>query len=368
MTKKSLRVLSCVPQQRYHFEDKLKWADQQIKKHKPDVLVLPQEYHGGIQHFFFQGQSTTEKVSYAPEEITDPYVALSRKRGVGITVGSLIDCPVLGQRRERIYIIDPNEGVTGYSDKMMLPAYDHIDAKGKTRVHPENTLENRAQAFNLMGSRVSILFCWEVYSSYIWHAISRAQPDFVVSMIKFGVRGWPQKEKINGESCVTGFGFGDDGGWVERLRMASKWDLAAPIVCSTNSWNLPKKCGALAGQILPFEEKAVTEGKWPHPARASTLWESSGKGDLTDDYVQLDQVDFLYWRYIRDHKFGLFGATGEWPSSEARAYTMNWKIKRMERKFVGLPKLAAAPNTGGRQHTNIEVKVDVSQGLLARRK
>ncbi len=366
----SLRIMSCVPSQRYHFKDKLAWAESQLKKHKPDVMVLPQEYHGGIQHFFFaESHQSTEKVAYEPSEIIDPYLKLARKYSAGITVGALIDDADLGERRERIYVIEP-DGMRGFVDKTMLPAYDHIDANGKTRVSPEWNLEHRAQAFPLMGARVSILFCWEVYSSYIWHAISRAQPDFVVSMIKFGVRGWPEKQKIDGESCVTGFGFGGDGGWLERLRMAAKWDIAAPIICSTNSWNLPKKVGAIAGQIMPLEEKDVTEGKWQRPARHSTLWVSEGKGILDEDHVQVDTVDFMYWRYIRDHKFALFNATGEWPSSEARQLTMNWKIKRMERKFVGLPKLAADPPTPRTTSatTKPQSKPQPGQGLLSRKR
>lgn len=350
MTKtKSLRVLSCVPQQRYTFTDKLAWVEAQIKAHKPDIFVAPQEYHGGIQTIFFADEMAKpahrgkqpEKVAYTPSEILEPYSALAKKYKVGITIGALIDDPETRQRRERIYVIDRGEGMTGYVDKMMLPAYDHINAHGKTRVFPEPLLEMRSWAFPLCGARVGVLFCWEVYSSFLWHAIARAQPDFVVSMIKFGVRGWPQKAKVNGESVVTGFGFGNDGGWIERLRMAAKWDLAAPIICSTNSWNLPKKAGALAGQILPWDEGAVTTGEWQRPARASTLWVSEGKGTLDADHVQVDTVDFLYWRHIRDHKFSLFEQTGEWPSGEARALTMNWKIKRMERAFAGLPKLAA---------------------------
>lgn len=336
--KKSLRILTCVPKQKYTFESKLDWVDEQATKHKPDVFVCPQEYHSGVQSLFFEGK-TNEKVSYTREEILDPYYELAKKHGMGITVGSLIDDPILQERRERIFVIDPVDGCTGFADKMTLPAYDHIDAKGRTRVSPELDMSLRAQAFPLLGARVSILFCWEVFSSFLWHAISRAQPDFVVSMIKFGVRGWPQKAKNDsGESIVTGFGFGDDGGWVERLQMASRWDLAAPIVCSTNSWDLPKKCGALAGVILPWEEKANKNG----PGRHSTLWESAGKGNLDADHVQVDELDFLYWRYVRDHKFSLNKATGgEWPSSEARKYTMSWKVRRMERQFVGLPKLVA---------------------------
>lgn len=336
--RKSLRVLSCVPKQLYHFEDKLDWVDKQARLHKPDLFVLPQEYHGGIQELFFD---TKTALAFPAATITDPYLELARTHNMGITVGALCDDPALGERRERIWVIDPEKGVTGFADKMTLPAYDHIDAKGRTRVYPEQDMNNRAQAFECMGARVSILFCWEVYSSFIWHAIARAQPDFTISMIKFGVCGWPQKAKDGeGQSIVTGFGFGKDGGWVERLRMAAKWDTAAPIVCSTNSWNLPKKCGALAGVILPWEEKE-TKGEYARPERRHTLWQSGGKGTLDEDHVQVDDIDFLYWRYIRDHKFSLNGATGEWPSSEARELTMNWKIKRMERAFVGLPKLMA---------------------------
>ncbi len=333
--RRSLRVLSCVPAQRFTLQSKLEWIDEQATLHKPDLFVTPQEYFGGIQQLFF---STTEPISYAPNDIIDPVLELAKKHDMAIATGALIDDPDLGERRERIYVIDPERGVTGYADKMTLPAYDHVDAKGKTMVYPETVLANRAQAFYAKGARVSILFCWEVFSSYIWHAIAQAQPDFVLSMIKFGVRGWPQKAKdeVTRESIVTGFGFGNDGGWTERLRMAAKWDIAAPIVCSTNSWNLPNKAGALAGVILPWAEKETEQ----RPARLDTLWMSEGKGIITE-HVRVDQVDFMYWRYIRDHKFTVAEMAGEWPSSEARNLTMSWKVRRMERKFLNLPKIAA---------------------------
>ena len=337
-----LRVLSCVPEQRTTFESKLAWIDEQAMKHRPDLFVTPQEYFGGIQQHFFE---TNEPVSYTAQELLEPIERLARKHNMGIATGGLIDDPELGERRERIYVVDPIEGMTGFADKVTLPAYDHVDAKGRTRVYPEYNIENRAKAFWVKGARVSILFCWEAYSSYIWHAISRAQPDMVLSMIKFGVRGWPQKAKDEAtkESIVTGFGFGDDGGWMERLHMAAKWDVACPIICATNSWRLPKKAGALAGVILPWEEKENAE----RPARKHTLWVSEGKG-VIDEHVQVDEIDYLYWRYIRDHKFTLKNASGEWPSSEARNLTMYWKIRRMERKAVGLPKLQAEAERPGR--------------------
>jgi len=333
-----------IPAQRYGFLDKLNWLEEQIKKHHPDVAVTSQEYVGGVQcHFFADRPELKQKVAYTQAEFCDPFLDLSRRYNCGIITGGLIDDPQLNERRERLYVIDPEKGITGWNDKFALPAYDHIDAGGRTKVYPETNLNNRAVAHEICDSRVGILFCWEAVGSHIWNALGRAQPDWVASCIKFGVNGYPMKEKRDGESYVTGFGFGKDGGWLERLHVAAKWDLAAPIICSTNSWNLPNKAGALCGQILPWEEKEQ-KGDWPRPARLHTLWntikETPGSA-VMQERVQVDEVDFLYWRYIRANKFELQEATQEWPSSESREMTMRWKVLRMERKFMGLPKLEA---------------------------
>lgn len=341
---KTLKVLSCIPSQLYSFDDKVNWVATQIATHRPDVVQTPQEWAGGIQCQFFADKIKGMKESYSPEEFTTPYVELAKRTGVGIITGALIDDPILNERRERIYVIDPEKGITGYNDKFALPAYDHIDAHGTTKVFPETNLSSRAVAHELMGSRVSIIFCWESVGAHIWHAISRAQPDWCASLIKFGINGWPQKDKNDDkESVVTGFGFGADGGWLERLHMAAKWDLAAPIICSTNSWNLPNKAGALCGQILPWEEKE-TAGQYAQPARLHSFFHTLKEkpaGEVMKERVQVDEVDYLYWRFIRAHKFELNGATGRWPASEARAMTMRWKVLRMERKCLGLPKLEA---------------------------
>ncbi len=244
---------------------------------------------------------------------------------------------------ERMWLVDHRhggDGVIGHADKMMLPAYDHVDAKSPIGITPEHDLSCRSAAFDVRGARIGILFCWEVHSNYIWHALCRAQPDLVLSMIKFGINGYPQKgHTAEGGAIVAGFGFGDDGGWLERLKMAAKFDLACPIVCSTNSWDLPNKAGALAGVILPWEEKATGSGR---AGKAHTLHQTQGPGLITE-HVQVDEIDPLYWRLIRDNKFAMNEAIGEWPSSEARGFTMAWKIKRMERAFAGLPTLEAPP-------------------------
>jgi len=159
MAKKSLRVLSCVPKQLYKFQDKVDWVEQQAKTHRPDIINLPQEFFGGIQAIFFADR-TDQKIAYSEKEITGPLLEIARCYNVGIVGGGLVDDPILNERRERIYVIDPERGISGFNDKFALPAYDHIDAKGQTKVFPETNLNNRAVAHECCGAvgkrRVSI--------------------------------------------------------------------------------------------------------------------------------------------------------------------------------------------------------------------
>lgn len=341
-----MKILSCIPKQRHTTEDKLAWVDQMCQEHKPDLFVTPQEYFGGIQTVFFE---SGEPMVFEEPDVIDPMIALSKKHDVGIMFGALIKDRQRGQVRERIYGVDPSDGLTGWVDKMMLPAYDHIDAKGAARVSPEDNFEHRAVTIPVKGANIGVLFCWEVYSNYIWHALARANPDFLVSMIKFGVAGWPQKAKDpeTGNSIVKGFGFGGDGGWIDRLRFAARYDIAAPIVNSTNSWDLPKRSRPLAGTIFPFGER---EDTLYHPKK--------GERGIIEETVVIDEFDPLEYRLNRVNKHNFFQQLGRWPTSQVRNYTMMWKVKRMERKFAGIKDNAPA------EFKAPEIKDDVQQDLF----
>lgn len=316
-----MRVLSCVPEQRHKFDDKISWIETMAKKHRPDLFVTPQEYFGGIQTEYFE-EAKGEKIAYTPDEIIKPIQKISRKFNMGIAIGALIDDPILNERRERIFLIDPERGLTAHWDKWALPAYDHVKAKGRTAVFPETDMSKRCITGYVKGAQISAFFCWEVHAPMTWFILSRAKPDFVITQIKFGVKGWPQKTKTATESWVSGFGFGDDGGWIERLHMGAKYDVVAPVVCSTNSWNLPQRSWPLAGTIFPFDGE-------------TTLWhpEKGARGTI-EEKVIVDEIDFLKWRMIRENKFQYNDVTGEWPSSESRKYTMAFKTRRMERKVL----------------------------------
>jgi hypothetical protein len=316
-----IKVLSCVPEQKLGQQAKLEWLEKQLIEHAPDLLLTPQEFFGGVQQLFFK---VDEPLAYEEDVVLDPIKALAVKHHCIMAFGALVIDRVSRLTRERFYLVGKGGDVAGYYDKMMLPAYD---VAGLTDVSPEESFRNRSQVVDVDGIRVSVLFCWEVYSSYLWHAISRANPDLLLHPIKFGVSGWPQKGKdpATGKDIVTGFGFGADGGWVERLKMGSRYDIAAPVVCSTNSWNLPNRSKPLAGVIYPFEN--VPDTLW-HPAKGE-------RGNITE-HVQVDIINPLEWRFIRENKYQFFEATGTWPASLYRKKTMMWKIKRMERTFAGL--------------------------------
>tara|TARA_Y100000310_G_scaffold168181_1_gene168238 strand:- start:228 stop:1196 length:969 start_codon:yes stop_codon:yes gene_type:complete len=311
-----MKILSCIPEQRLTYESKMEWLEDTIKKYRPDIFITPQEFFGGIQQIWFD---TGEPISYKPTALLPGIQDLCDKYDCGIFFGAVIDCPGMG-RKERVYAVEPGN-VCGFFDKMMLPAYDHISAKGMTGIIPENDFKNRSRIVEIMGIKASVLFCWEVYSNFIWHSIAVAEPDLLVNMIKFGVCGYPIKAKENGMSVVTGFGYGGDGGWIERLKMGAMYDLYCPIVTSTNSWKQPKRCRPLCGTIYPFGEDTLF------------CYPKGSRGEI-EEHIIVDEFDPIKWRYYKTNKFKYKEVFDEWLPSQVRTSTMMMKIRRMERKML----------------------------------
>lgn len=320
-----MKVLSCVPAQTYSFADKLRWLDRTAAEFRPDLFVLPQEYIAGVQQLFFR---TGEPLHYPEAEVTRPFGKIAKKHKMTLAVGALIFDATLRQVRERIYLISSNGKVAGFYDKCHLPGYD---VAGLTDVYPEMDYEKRAVCVEVDGMRLNVLYCWCVFSGAIWFALNRSQPDMLLSMIKFGIQGYPLKGKdpATGKSIVTGFGYGSDGGWEERLRMGARYDIAAPIICSTNSWDQPKRAKPLAGVIYPFEDPTHPDTLW-YPPRGE-------RGNIVE-HVQIDMINPLEWRYIRESKYDYKEHVGDWPSSAIRERTMSWKVRRVDRVYLGLRK------------------------------
>lgn len=326
----NLRVVSCIPEQKYSTDSKFQQMEDYIREYSPDLLVMPQEYFGGIQTKLFP---TSAPSTYSEPEVLEPVSRLAIKYNVAIGVGALIwDDPAT---IERYYIVDSHGVLAGYFDKTHLPGYDHIGniAKGSMGVSPNNDLSTRARSVEILGGiKVTVLFCWEVYSNYVWHALRRAEPDIVLNVIKFGAKGYPKKGA--GGALVEGFGFGGDGGWVDRLKFGVLYDVACPIITSTNSWDQPNKAGALCGTLLPWEE--------PEFDRVSSLYDTSYQEEKVRGYLSqkmdpkviFEELDYLYWRYVKQGKFKVLQELGEPMGNKGYEYTMLWKIRRMERRAL----------------------------------
>ena len=82
--------------------------------------------------------------------------------------------------------------------------------------------------------------------------------------------GQKLKQKM-GKKAVTGFGYGkwaetDEGGWIERLKIANVWQVKCPIINSTNSWNLNPRSMPICGTISGIDGQAIDDHWYPRKA------------------------------------------------------------------------------------------------------
>lgn len=312
------RVLSCIPPQHRTEVEKFDWLYETAHTYQPDLFVTPQEFFGGAYIM-------PKKKSFTRDELLPKIVALCAEFDMAMTLG-LVEQED-GKNYERIWFIDPKEGLQGYVTKFALPRYDHVKTNGYGNITPETNFENRFKIFELKGARVTGIFCWEVYSNILWTGLALSQPDIVVSLIKFGSMSWPRIEKdINGQKAISGFGVasGHDN-WIERLEVASKWQVRCPIVCSTNSWDLTPRSQPCCGTV-----RGIIDG-------GSLYVPPKGRGTpkQVEPKVVVDEFDLNHIRGVRLNKFAYADLVGVFPPYQLAEYTMLLKIGRIERDMIG---------------------------------
>ncbi len=314
----SYRVLSCIPPQHRTEKDKFDWMWATAKQYRPDLFVTPQEMLGGVYMM-------PHKKAYEREELLPKVLELCKQFKMAMTLGVVER--EKGRNYERIWFLDPEKGYQGQVTKFALPRYDHVNARGYGHIVPETNFENRFKIFHLKGARVTGMFCWEVYSNILWTGLALAQPDFVVSLIKFGTMAWPKiQEGVGRQKEIAGFGIasGHDN-WVERLEVASKWQVRCPIIVSTNSWDLPARsrpcCGTVKGIIDEASLYTPPQGR--------------GAPKLAEPKVVVDEFNLGHIRGLRLNKFAYKDLTGEFPPWMLSQYTMLLKIGRIEREMIG---------------------------------
>ena len=306
-----MKILSCVPKQIVNdWEAKLLWMEKVLEEHKGiDVFVTPQEFFGG-------DYMMPSNPSFHEDDLLPLFLDWSKKYNVGLIV-SLIEEDDEG-RYERLWFIDKE--LKGKQTKLFEPSYT-VKGAGSYGLSPETDFTNRFKTFNIKGAEFCGFFCWEVFSDILMAGLAVMEPDIIITAIKFGANAYPKNvknkdglkeiEKIN---YVSGRDI-----WHERLKMISEFEIKAPIIASTNSWNLRAKSKPMCGILYPYLDMDFPE--------------------ITDemlklDVFSLDDIDIEKVRGLREHKFSYKKRTGEFPDWKMSVYTMIMKIHRMERKIL----------------------------------
>ena len=314
------RVLSCVPRQHTTFEDKMNWLYRTHKRYSPDLIVTPQEYFGGVVMM-------PDRPAFSRNELLPPLQQFCRDQDCGLVVGLLLRDHALSRNREVIWFIDRDGTFKGQIAKFALPRYDQAVSGGSGNVIPETDFTKRLVVFEVSGLVVSAIFCWEVFSDILWTGLGLLKPDVVFSLLKFGPNAWPVVKRVRGVDTVVGFEYGhrsDEGHfWIERLRVASKWQVKCPVISSTNSWNLRPRSIPICGTICEIPGQAKDTLRYP------------SKDDTeVPELIQVDEINPGAIRAALRHKMVYKKVVGEWPPFSLIEYTMMLKIRRIEDRIL----------------------------------
>lgn len=314
-----VKILSAVPVQLKDYGEKLAWLHKQCSEHRPDILVTPQEFFGGA--VMMSHQRDIEFSLLYPE-----LKKLNKQFGTAFVVG-VQQKDDSQTNRSAIWFINEHGEYLGRVLKLALPRYDHIATHGFGHVTPEVDFMERFKLFEIHGLQLSAIFCWEVYSDILWTGLGILKPDVVLSMIKFGPNAWPQVKEVDGKQTVTGFGYGtwDSNEWIERLRIASLYQVRCPIISSTNSWNLRPVSKPICGSVAGL----------PGQLKQETFWEPKrDEGKVIPEKVAIDDIDPGAIRGARQNKFTYKDATGEFPPFSLGKFTMLLKMARIEARIL----------------------------------
>lgn len=316
------KILSAIPKQMTDVDEKLDWLHNVCHVYHPHIIVTPQEFFGGAVMM-------PHHRDFTKDELFPQLSSICKKNNCGMAVG-VQERDSDGSNKTAIWFINEKGEYLGRLIKFALPRYDHINANGFGQVSPETNLENRFKVFKIHELYVTSIFCWEVYSDILWTGLGILKPDIVFSQIKFGPNAWPQIKTIKGKKTVSGFGYGrwaktDDGGWIERLKMANVWQVKCPIVCSTNSWNLNPRSMPICGTISGIDGQAPND-YW-YPQKEDKLKEIPEK-------IIISQIDEQRIRGAVKNKFAYQKAVGEFPPFSIGRFTMHLKINRIEDRLL----------------------------------
>ncbi|WP_437620393.1 nitrilase-related carbon-nitrogen hydrolase [Sorangium sp. So ce1151] len=251
---KSLLVRSCVAATHREISDKIALIEslaRDMAERYPDharLLVMPQEFFGG-RH--------SAVLALAEAEIAPDLIAIADRHDVSVVVGvTEQDGPA---RYQRAWFLD-RRGIHRKQGKFALASYERKGA-GSYGLTPTPVQEREVFEFPIgSGLKLGVVFCWEAFSDYLWSRLSLMEPDLLLSLVKFGSMASPTYGK-NAEGLleIDRYAFSAEhvDPWVERLEIASAWEVRCPIVCSTNDWGLGPAAGSFCGMVRDLNGRAA---------------------------------------------------------------------------------------------------------------
>jgi predicted amidohydrolase len=251
-----IRVYSCVPEQRWTFEEKLVQLEEHCTKAKAEgaqLVLMPQEYFGGYGQ---AGPGTTEVPAVHAGGLLPKLIELTKRLDLCLVVGVLEE--ILDRRHESMWIVDRGVECFCYK-KTFLPRYSDRGRGGYYHATPGDLLARAQTATVLDGVKISVVFCWEAFSDLIWSLVAAGEPDLVLSPIKFGVA----KDVEVTDGCISGFVDAPRMAefWISRLHMAKNLQVRCPIVCSTSTWGLAPESAPLYGMTSPQGGGGIKRGE-----------------------------------------------------------------------------------------------------------
>lgn len=314
-------VMSMVPTQLYSYKEKLEWLRDLLKQNDVDLAITPQEFFGGA--YVMPAQKW-----FSREELFGPLSDLARETKTGLVVGV---CEKRSDgNMESLWFISHEGEWVGSIEKMALPKYDHVATGGYGQLIPETEISRRCVCFNVSGLELGGTFCWEVYSTVLWAALSVAKPDLIVNCIKFGPNSWPvvRKNRKTGKNEIADFGYGgwaEEGGWIDRMKFASLWETRCPIASSTNTWGLRPISMPICGTWTGLDGQGP-RSLW-HPTKEDKFKEIPQK-------IVIDEIDRDKVRGIKKNKWAYKEAIGEFPPMSNAKFTMMLKMARIEDRVL----------------------------------
>lgn len=321
-----MRVACTVPRHYTTRDEKLKWCRRVLRELQDsdggqvDLLVLPQEYFGGV---VTMPHDRHIELSW----MQDVFGQIAHDFSVHIAVGAAVVCGDYGMATEDYLYFDADGQMVGSHRKYALPNYDDVRFGGDGNLWPETSFARRATPVELpaLKARVGTVFCWEVFSQALWPAYSYAGVDVVVHPIKFAPRAWPRlTPRGDGPRRVVEFAQDKKSDvWEDRLIAASRYQVFCPILVSCNTWALGNEYMALTGVV--DEVQGCTE----------LVHVPSGEAD---EHVHVDDIQHGASRAFDGN---LHAATwgkamgGLHGYSAAKKYTMAHKMRRIEAQLVG---------------------------------